>query len=167
MPILFPWAIFLPILISWLLICAVMALVGRILPRRTLPLDLAFVDQSTTVCKILNHKGLISDEEYRFEHTQVAALYDKMTFGGYLFILGPIIRLLKRFRFLDGFFLYLVRRWMRVHEHFLYNKEKPALWHLGVTYICIGWAHNLGRFLHQLGVLNWIYGEENGGSSYE
>lgn len=167
MPLFFPWVFFLPILISWLLLCALMAVMGRILPRKSLPLDLQFVDQSTTVCKILNHKGLISDEEYRFEHTQVAALYDKMTFAGYLFILSPIIRLLKRSRFLDGFFVYLVKRWMCVHEHFLFNKEKPALWHLGVTYICIGFAHNLGRFLHQLGVLSWIYGAEKGEGSYE
>jgi len=167
LPILFSWALFSPILIFWLFICAGLALMGRFLPRKTLPLDLNFVNQSTTVCKILNHKGLISDEEYHFEHSEVAALYDKMTFAGYLFILGPIIRLLKRVQFLDGFFVYLVKRWMRVHEHLLYNREKPVRWHLGLTYTCIGLAHNLGRFLHQIGVLSWIYGEEKGGSSDE
>jgi hypothetical protein len=145
LPILVPWMIFLPLLIVWLSLCIVLALLGIILPRRPSPVQLDFVRESQTVCKILNHKGLISDDEYYFEHEIVAPRYSQAVFSGYLFIVGPVRGFLKNFYFLDSFFVFLVKRWMGVQHYFLKQNQRPPTWQLLVTQLALFIADGVGR----------------------
>lgn len=150
MPLVLCWSFFLPLLLAWLMICALIALFGVILPAQREYLNTDQVEASRTVCKILHKKGLITDEEYAFEHRVVAARYDHSTFKGYLFILTPIMGLLERSQFLDKFLTYLVKAWMDVQHHWMQKGDRPARWQIYLARVCVSLAHYNGRFVAPL-----------------
>ena len=84
-----------PLFIIWLLFCGFLALLGEFLPSKKIAIDLEKVKRKETICSVLNSKKLLSDEEYSFETQDVASLYNELIFRGYLFVLSPIIFLLK------------------------------------------------------------------------
>ena len=67
------------------------------------------VKQRETICSVLYKKNLLTTSEYEFETVDVASWYDELTFRGYLFVLAPVIFLLKHFSFADNFVLYIVK----------------------------------------------------------
>lgn len=143
-----------PFLVLWLLFCSLLALLGWVLPAKILKLNSDEVEASLTVCKILNEKGLISDDEYGFETQKVARLYDQLTFKGYLFIMNPVIAIMKGAQFLDAFVLWLVKRWMNVHRHFLGGNQNPPAFHVMLTRLCTHLAFYLGKTLKLFGSLS-------------
>ncbi len=70
------------------------------------------VTQFDTICKVLNDKNILSDEDYLFETTFVASSYSAETFMGYKLIVTPWVYFLKRHTSLDRFTLYLVCKWI-------------------------------------------------------
>ena len=73
--------------------------------QKQIPIEYEKITKVDTICSVLNGKNLLSDKEYEFEAIEVASLYDHITFLGYIFIVSPIIYLLKKSSFLDGFYL--------------------------------------------------------------
>jgi hypothetical protein len=141
-----------PFLLAWLLFCLLLAVVGRLLPNASKAPDLTEVVKKTTVCKVLNQKNLITDEEYEFETQSVAQFYDRLTFRGYLFVMAPFILLLRSTSFLDRFFQFLVRRWIKVHGFLIHGQTRPDTWLVGLAQICAQIAHRVGVVIHYLSV---------------
>jgi hypothetical protein len=133
--------------ITWLLLCAVIALFSTLMPHFSQKIDLVEVRKRITVCKLLNQKGLISDSQYDFETTAVASQYDQVTFRGYLFICRPIIYIMQNSHWMDAFMNYMVQRWLLVHEFFLNSKARPSMIYLTITHLCIFLARGVGRAL--------------------
>lgn len=131
----------------WILFCAGLALMGLLIPKKSKQLDSDLVKSSDTICKILNRKGLLTDEEYNFETNDVAPTYDSMTFLGYRFILGPMMRVLESTTAFDGFMVFLVKQWMLVHRHKLFNKTRPSGVYIFITIFCVSAAQSVGKVL--------------------
>lgn len=146
----FAYIITIPLFITWLLFCAILALLGSLVIKKQIAINLYEVKKRDTICGVLNHKGLLSDEEYSFETNEVAALYDKLTFDGYLFILNPIIFLLKHTNFADKFVLYLVHKWMEVHDFKKENKGELKTYFSILAKFCVSIANFVGQFLYKL-----------------
>jgi hypothetical protein len=146
----FAYLITIPIFVCWLLFCLVLAFFGVFVSRKQIIINLNEVHDQDTICKVLNAKGVLSDEAYNFEINIVAAKYDELTFIGYIFILNPIIFLLKRTTFMDHFIGYLVHKWMEIHY---FNKEKnykPGIAFSSIAQSCVYFAGVLGQFLHRV-----------------
>lgn len=146
----FAYMITMPLILVWLLICAVIALIGLALPKKQLLINLENVKNKETICKVLNKKGLLSDEEYNFETNVVAPRYDQLTFCGYLFILNPVIYLLNNTYFADSFVLYLVHRWMEVHSFNRRCKQQTNTIFSSLVKVCVYIAHAVGQVLHRI-----------------
>ncbi len=145
-----------PLYMAWLTVCVVMAIIGFLLPSKRVQLAQKKVEDSQTVCKVLNQKNLISESEYQFETEKVAAHYDELTFKGYLFVLGPLIFLLKSTSHFDSFVLFLVKRWMAVHRFLFFNEDKPRRLYLFLTHFCVGIAFRVGVLLFNLGRMSQL-----------
>ncbi len=139
-----------PLYILWLLICLGFAVFGFVFPNKRFRLDLDEVDRRTTVCKVLNQKGLISQKEYEFETQNVAAYYDEQTFTGYLFIMKPVIFALQMTSYFDSFFVFLVKKWIAVHRFLFFQIEKPKQFYIRLAAVCVALAHGVGVCLHHL-----------------
>jgi len=127
----------LPFLTLWLLFCFIISLIGSLLYKKRIHIDLDRVKKRETICSVLTTKKLLSKEEYEFETVQVASLYDELTFRGYLFVLAPVIFLLKHFSFADSFVLYLVHKWMHIHHHQRIHNQKPKSFFSYLMSICV------------------------------
>lgn len=138
-----------PFFITWLLFCAILALLGAFLPKKNILINLKQVKQKETICKVLNNKGLINDEEYRFETNEVAILYDELTFKGYLFILKPIIIMLKYTNFLDVFISYLAFKWMEIHQYKKQHKKEAKTFFSLLSNTSVAIAQATGNFLYR------------------
>ena len=139
-----------PLFILWLFFCGFLAFLGELLPSKKIAIDLEKVKRKETICSVLNSKKLLSDEEYSFETQDVASLYNELIFRGYLFVLSPIIFLLKHTSFADSFVLYLVHRWMDVHY---FNKDSaytPKTFFSQLFKICVYLAGNVGQVLYRI-----------------
>ena len=143
------YIITIPLFITWLLFCAFLAILGGFLPKKDILINLDQVKQKDTICKILNNKGLLSDKEYSFETNEVAVLYDELTFHGYLFILNPIIFLLKYTSFLDDFISYLAYKWMALHHFKKEHKQKSKTFFSLLASVCVLIAQATGNFLYR------------------
>ena len=67
--------LFSPLFFIWLLFNAILAFLGVFLFFKKSPIDLDKVQKKETICAILHHKGLLSDQEYAFETNDVANQY--------------------------------------------------------------------------------------------
>lgn len=148
------YIIVVPLFAIWLLFWAVVAIVGTFLPKKQILINLDEVKSKDTICKVLNNKKLLSDKEYSFETNDVAAQYDELTFHGYLFVLNPIIFLLKYTSFMDRFVLYLVYKWMGIHYFKKENKQRPKTFFSGLAKVCVSLAGSVGQILYRLKVLD-------------
>ena len=144
------YVISVPLFIIWLLFCITLALLGALIPKKLILIDLDEVKRRETICRVLNNKGLLSDEEYSFETNEVAANYDELIFHGYLFILNPIIFLLKRTSFMDRFVLYLVYKWMEIHYYKKEHNHEPRTFFRALANVCVYFAGAVGQILYQL-----------------
>lgn len=142
------YLIVLPLFIIWLLFCGVIAFFGLFFHKKFIPIDFDGVKKKDTICSVLNSKGLLSDEEYAFETKDVAGLYDELIFRGYLFVLRPIIVLLKYTNFANDFILYLVHRWMEVHNY--KQKQKTNSFFTLLFKFCVNTAGRIGQVLHRV-----------------
>ena len=104
------YLITIPLFTIWLLFCFLISLIGSLLYKKRVLIDLDRVKKRETICSVLNSKKYLSDEEYEFETVEVASLYDELTFRGDLLVLAPVIFLLKHFSFADDFVFYLVKK---------------------------------------------------------
>ena len=139
-----------PLFIVWLFFCAILALLGALLPKKYIAINLNAVKKKDTICSVLNNKGLLSDEKYSFETNDVAPLYDELTFLGYLFVLNPVIFLLKNVNFLDNLFIYLVSKWMKVHNFKKENNSKNRTFFSILAKVCVTLAGYVGQVLYRL-----------------
>lgn len=132
---------------QWLVFCGFIAALGTIVRKRVESLDSKMVIDATTVCKVLHEKKVLSKKEYDFEAIQVAGIYNKTTFVGYLFIMFPIIFILKRVNWLDVTTIHLVRRWIRVHRYKLSMSNHVSLFDRKIVEACVLVAHCTGAVL--------------------
>ena len=139
-----------PLFICWLLFSFVLSLIGLFLYERRIHIDLEKVKKRDTICSVLNSKKLLSDDEYAFETEDVALLYDELTFRGYLFVLSPVIFLLKHFSFTDSFVLYLVKKWMYIHKYLRQHEKRPKSFFSALMSLCVFLAFLLGQVLYRL-----------------
>ena len=139
-----------PLFIIWLLFCAFLAFLGLLLFKKQIVIDIQKVKDKETICSVLNKKALLSDEEYDFETNDVANLYDDLIFRGYLFVLAPIIFLLKYTNFANSFILYLVHKWMQMHKYKKVYKKEPKTFFSTLMNICVRIAGLIGQFLYRL-----------------
>ncbi len=139
------YIITLPLFITWLFFCLSIGLIGFFLSKKNLKIDLDAVKKTDTICSVLNSKGLLSDEEYSFETNDVASFYDEATFSGYLFVLNPIIYLLKTTNFADSFVLFVVNKWMLIHHYEIKHKNKPNTFFSNLAKSCIAIAGYIGQ----------------------
>jgi hypothetical protein len=137
-----------PLFILWLLFCFFLSIIGFFTTRKKITINLDNVKKRETICSVLNNKNLISDQEYRFETEDVATLYDELTFKGYLFVLKPVIFLLKHTAFSDTFILFLVKKWMYVHHFQRRYKKNPNTPFYFLIKTCVLLAKYLGHFLY-------------------
>lgn len=110
------YLIIIPLILIWLVLCGILAIAAIFVHKKQKPINLNKVHKKETVCKVLNNKNLISNKAYDYEANEVASRYDDITFQGYLLILSPVIFLLKYTNYIDTFMLYLVRKWMQIHN---------------------------------------------------
>ena len=139
--------IFFSFLIPWLLICGALSILGLLLPFKSISLETSDVEMEKTVCKILNEKKILSDEDYTFETYFVAKEYDQFTFKGYAFIFAPILKVLENSKLIDNGLYYLVQKWIQVHKFWIFNNSKPKLILRTITSVCVTIAWSLGKFL--------------------
>lgn len=139
-----------PLFVFWLLFCFVISLIGSLLYKKRVRIDLDRVKRRETICSVLNQKKYLSDDEYEFETVEVASLYDELTFRGYLFVLSPVIFLLKHFRFADSFVLYLVKKWMYIHKFQREHKKKLKSFFSALMSLCVLLAFFVGQVLYRL-----------------
>ena len=118
------------------------------LRNKKIKIDLIRVKKRDTICSELHRKKLLSDEEYEFETVEVASWYDELTFRGYLFVLAPVIFLLKNFSFADRFILYLVHKWIKIHYHQKKHKTKPKNFFALLMALCVILANYVGQVLY-------------------
>lgn len=144
------YLITIPLFIAWLFFCGILAFIGALLPKKYIAINLDGVIKKDTICSVLNSKGLLSHEEYSFETNDVASLYDELTFLGYLFVLNPVIFLLKNANFLDTFFMYLVNKWMEVHNFKKENNLKEKTFFSILAKVCVTLAGYVGQVLYRL-----------------
>lgn len=136
-----------PVLISWLLLSCLLAIAGTFLKKEFRELESDQVKETVTVCKVLCEKSLLSPEEYNFETNQVAKMYCESTFTGYLFILAPVIHILRHSNWLDSIMLSLVHRWMRVHHDKISKINLSTVFEHSLVKICTLIARNSGYAL--------------------
>lgn len=141
------YTITLPLFITWLFFCAIIALIGSFLPKKKITINLKEVKKEETICSVLNKKGLLSNEEYNFETNEVASLYQRTAFTGYLLILAPIIFLLKNTSFADSFVLFIVHKWMDVHSFKKPTTYKANKFYSSLAKTCVLIADKVGQFL--------------------
>lgn len=145
--------------LSWLVVCILLAALSLIIPRRSKEIDLSEVKNKNTICRYLNEKGRLTDEEYSFETENVASFYDYFTFKGYLFIVSPLLFLMKVLSRFEDLMLWLVYQWIKahkkifselnIHTHTLNDKLEPVPTYTTViTYICVRIAQGVGVTLH-------------------
>jgi len=144
------YLIIIPLFTIWLLFCFMISLIGSLLYKKRVHIDLDRVKKRETICSVLNSKKYLSDEEYEFETVEVASLYDELTFRGYLFVLAPVIFLLKHFSFADGFVFYLVKKWMYIHKYQRQHKKKPKSFFSVLMSLCVLLAFFVGQVLYRL-----------------
>ena len=144
------YLISIPLFTIWLLFCFIISLIGSLLYKKRVHIDLDRVKKRETICSVLNSKKYLSDEEYEFETVEVASLYDELTFRGYLFVLAPVIFLLKHFNFADGFVFYLVKKWMHIHKFQRQHKKKPKSFFSALMSLCVLLAFFVGQVLYRL-----------------
>jgi hypothetical protein len=137
---------------QWLVLCGFIALLGILVRNRAEVLDREIVKGATTVCKTLYEKKILSKKEYDFEVTQVSDMYGKSTFAGYLFIMSPIILILKRVSWLDVITLHLVRRWINVHRYKLSISNHASIFDRKIVGTCVLAAQYTGAVFLLLGV---------------
>ena len=128
----------------WFSFCALLALLGILIPCATESLTADFVKSQTTVCKILHHKGQLTAEEYRFETDVVAPSYDHSTFAGYRFIWAPMMFFLKRVNTFDPMMVFLVQLWMK-SQHVIHRNGGG--WMPPVANFCVAIARSTGHSL--------------------
>lgn len=146
----FAYILYTPLVILWLLLCFLISLIGMLLIKKRVIIDLDKVKNRETICSVLNKKNLITDEEYEFETVDVASLYDELTFRGYLFVLNPIIYLLKKYTFADKFILYIVKKWMHLHHFENKNNKKPKTFFSILMQTCVILAGYVGQVLYRI-----------------
>ena len=139
-----------PLFIMWLLFCLILAILGTLIPKKLILINLDEVKSKDTICSVLYKKGLLSDEEYSFETNEVASNYDELIFHGYLFVLNPIIFLLKNTSFTDRFVLYLVYKWMEIHYYKKQYNHEPRTFFRAFANICVYFAGAIGQILYRL-----------------
>ncbi len=149
--ILFPLSIFLYVI--WLLVCLGLALVSFVIPVRPQKIDLNQVKNKKTVCRHLNERGRLTDQEYNFETEQVAAHYDNLTLKGYLFIISPLLFFMKFIKKLEDLMLWLVYQWIKAHKKIFHRLKMPTFeGHLPhvpfyttwITHTCVWLAQRVG-----------------------
>lgn len=118
--------------------------------KRKIDIDLQRVKQRETICSVLHKKNLLTTSEYEFETVDVASWYDELTFRGYLFVLAPVIFLLKYFSFADSFVLYVVKKWIKIHYYQKKYNTKPNTFFSFLMSFCILLANLLGQVLYRL-----------------
>ncbi len=144
------YIITIPLFTIWLLFCFLISLIGSLLYKKRVLIDLDRVKKRDTICSVLNSKKYLSDEEYEFETVEVASLYDELTFRGYLFVLAPVIFLLKHFSFADDFVFYLVKKWMKIHKYQRQHKKKAKSFFSALMSLCVLLAFFVGQVLYRV-----------------
>lgn len=145
----FAFIITIPLFFIWLLFCAVIAIIGSLFTKKKIQINLKEVKEKETICSVLNKKGLISDEEYSFETNDVAKKYDETTFLGYLFILAPVIFLLKYTSFTDKLIVNIVYKWMDVHMYKKPMTYKANRFYTKLADICVYIASLVGQLIYR------------------
>lgn len=143
------YIICIPLFIAWLIFCAGIATIGIFISKKHILINLDRVKKKETICQVLNTKGLISNKEYSFETDEVAPLYDELTFRGYLFVLNPIIFLLKHTDFTNTFVVFLVNKWMNIHHFQNQYKKDPNTYFSAFAKLCVVLAGNVGQVLYR------------------
>ena len=146
----FLYFIVVPLFIIWLLICFLISLIGLILFKKKIEINLDRVKKRETICSVLKDKKFLSEEEYEFETVDVASQYDELTFRGYLFVLKPIIFLLKNSSFTDEFVFYIVKKWMKLHEYKREQNSMPKSFFSLLMKLCVVLAGYVGQVLYRL-----------------
>nr|WP_129502540.1 hypothetical protein [Malaciobacter halophilus] len=144
------YIITIPLFTIWLLFCFIISLIGSVLYKKRIYIDLDRVKKRETICSVLNNKKYLSDEEYEFETVEVACIYDELTFRGYLFVLAPVIFLLKHFSFTDDFVFYLVKKWMDLHKFQREHKKRPKSFFSSLMSLCVLLAFFVGQVLYRI-----------------
>lgn len=147
---LFAYIITIPPFIIWLLFCFFISLLGALFNQRKIKIDLVKVKKRDTICSVLYNKKLLTNEEYEFETCEVASWYDELTFRGYLFVLAPVIFLLKYFSFADGFVLYVVKKWIKIHRYQKKYSGKPKTFFSSFISLCVLLANFVGQVLYRI-----------------
>lgn len=143
------YIIIIPLFTTWLLFCVLLALLGSILPKKDISINLNEVEEEETICKVLNRKGLMSDEDYSFEINEVAIMYDETTFKGYLFILNPIIFIFNQTNFMDNFIAFLAHKWMEIHHFEKTHKQEAKTFFSLIANTSVSIAKGTGNFLYR------------------
>ncbi len=145
--------------VTWLLLCSVLALISFFLPRQKKEIDLLEVKNKNTICRYLNERGRLTDEEYSFETENVAAHYDDITFKGYLFIVSPLLLFMKILSQFEDLMLWLVYQWIKAHkkifselniQSFDDKVEQVPRYISIITFICVRIAQGVGVTIHSL-----------------
>jgi hypothetical protein len=131
--------------LSWLLLCLLLSLIGILLPQKSKPISVDYLLNQDTICRILNSKGLLTDEEYNFEHQVVAPYYNDITFSGYLFIVKPFVYELKKSNRFDKIFQFLVHNWISAHKKKNNEKVEVSFFIIIVVKISTQIAYSSGK----------------------